>query len=475
VRINSDSNSNYALNKLSENSTLLLSSLSRISSGKKITTAVDDPAGLAQISKLKNQNIRIDSAINNNQNLLSFLYTQDSLLEKAVKASKRLSELSVLYNDITKNKSDKNNYKLEYDAILQSVQELSEKKYNGVSLFSGESMQTIIDESGNVRELTGINLKEAFKTNWGLNFNGVDDYGDIPNLTIDSSKYTIELKLGENTSGTAIGLMDSASMKNHFLLDTNWKNNISVWMTEGEVLTENAINDEYSISITADSSNGINTVLKAYQNGNYIATNTSASSIMNNLHTNHDWTIGQDWDVNTRTDYFSGTIHEIRIWDDIRTDEEISENFEKRLSGNEENLIGYWDFDSLSPEVDKSNNSNDIILNGTSWIDTTSNEGAGPSSFSRIENNLGQLRAIVGSRIASTRRNINMLLESKQNLSSAISTIENVDLATEATNHAKNKILQMSGIQALDISNIVSENILKLIYHLAVLIYLQSS
>ena len=336
-------------------------------------------------------------------------------------------------------------------------------------------MQTIIDESGNVRELTGINLKEAFKTNWGLNFNGVDDYGDIPNLTIDSSKYTIELKLGENTSGTAIGLMDSASMKNHFLLDTNWKNNISVWMTEGEVLTENAINDEYSFSITADSSNGINTVLKAYQNGNYIATNTSASSIMNNLHTNHDWTIGQDWDVNTRTDYFSGTIHEIRIWDDIRTDEEISENFEKRLSGNEENLIGYWDFDSLSPEVDKSNNSNDIILNGTSWIDTTSNEGAGPSSFSRIENNLGQLRAIVGSRIASTRRNINMLLESKQNLSSAISTIENVDLATEATNHAKNKILQMSGIQALDISNIVSENILKLIYHLAVLIYLQSA
>ena len=54
-------------------------------------------------------------------------------------------------------------------------------------------------------------------------------------------------------------------------------------------------------------------------------------------------------------------------------------------------------------------------------------------------------------------------LENKQNLSSAISTIEDVDLATEATNHAKNKILQMSGIQALDISNIISENILKLI------------
>ena len=159
----------------------------------------------------------------------------------------------------------------------------------------------------------------------------------------------------------------------------------------------------------------------------------------------------------------------------MRTDEELSENFDKRLSGNEENLIGYWDFDSLSPRVDKSKNSNDIILNGTSWIDSTSNEAAGPSSFSRIENNLGQLRAVVGSRIAATKRDINMLLESKRNLSSAISTIEDVDLATEATNHAKNKILQMSSIQALDISNIISENILKLIYHLAVLIYLQSS
>jgi len=66
----------------------------------------------------------------------------------------------VLYNDIKKNKEDKNNYKLEYDAILQSVEKLSEKKYNGVSLFSGES---IIDENGNIRELTGINLKEALK------------------------------------------------------------------------------------------------------------------------------------------------------------------------------------------------------------------------------------------------------------------------------------------------------------------------
>jgi len=123
-------------------------------------------------------------------------------------------------------------------------------------------------------------------------------------------------------------------------------------------------------------------------------------------------------------------------------------------------LIGYWDFDSLSPEVDKSNNSNDIILNGTSWIDTTSNEGAGPSSFSSIENNLGQLRAIVGSRIATTKRDTNMLLENKQNLQSAISTIDDVDLATEANNHAKNKILQMSGIQVLDISNRISESIL---------------
>ena len=102
-------------------------------------------------------------------------------------------------------------------------------------------------------------------------------------------------------------------------------------MAEGEVLDRNAINDEYSLSITADSSNGINTVLKAYQNGDYIATNTTASSIINNLHTNHDWTIGQDWDKNTRSDYFSGTIHEIRIWDDMRTDEEFSENLKTFL------------------------------------------------------------------------------------------------------------------------------------------------
>ena len=68
-----------------------------------------------------------------------------------------------------------------------------------------------------------------------------------------------------------------------------------------------------------------------------------------------------------------------------------------------------------------------------------------------------------------------MLLENKQNLQSAISTIDDVDLATEATNHAKNKILQMSGIQVLDISNRISESILKLLYNSVVLIYLLGS
>ena len=46
--INTNISARYTANKLSENSTMLQASLSRLSSGKKISSPEDDAAGLAQ-------------------------------------------------------------------------------------------------------------------------------------------------------------------------------------------------------------------------------------------------------------------------------------------------------------------------------------------------------------------------------------------------------------------------------------------
>ncbi|MFA5947629.1 MAG: LamG-like jellyroll fold domain-containing protein [Candidatus Gracilibacteria bacterium] len=55
-------------------------------------------------------------------------------------------------------------------------------------------------------------------------------------------------------------------------------------------------------------------------------------------------------------DFFSGKIDEFRIWDKIRTKEDIMNNKDKTLVGNESGLLHYWQFDEGQGQI-----SNDVI------------------------------------------------------------------------------------------------------------------
>jgi Concanavalin A-like lectin/glucanases superfamily len=56
----------------------------------------------------------------------------------------------------------------------------------------------------------------------------------------------------------------------------------------------------------------------------------------------------------TLTDFFQGLIQEVRIWDVVRTQEQIQATLNQRLSGIGGNLVGYWWFsaDMLNARAD---------------------------------------------------------------------------------------------------------------------------
>jgi len=49
--------------------------------------------------------------------------------------------------------------------------------------------------------------------------------------------------------------------------------------------------------------------------------------------------------------YFDGQMDEVRIWNDIRTSTEISDNYNVELIGNETNLVAYYPFEALAISV----------------------------------------------------------------------------------------------------------------------------
>src|SRR5882724_7651899 len=105
--INTNISAENAASNLQKSSAMLAKSLSRLSSGSKITNPSDDAAGVAVAARLDSQIKRTTAANTNVVNAISFTQTQDGYLKKIANALDRMSELSILAQDVTKGDPDR--------------------------------------------------------------------------------------------------------------------------------------------------------------------------------------------------------------------------------------------------------------------------------------------------------------------------------------------------------------------------------
>lgn len=156
--INNNTVAEETANNLRASSTNLSKSLSRLSSGLKIVDPSDDAAGLAVSSRLEAQTKRLDAALNNVVNAVSFTQTQDGFLKTIDSALRRMSELAMLAQDGTKSQSDQVLYDQEFSQLKEYIQTTAEKEFNNVKLFSDDSFEVTIDADGGTFEIPGIDL-----------------------------------------------------------------------------------------------------------------------------------------------------------------------------------------------------------------------------------------------------------------------------------------------------------------------------
>ncbi len=162
--INTNISAQSSARLLSESSSLLSKSLSRLSSGSKIISPEDDVAGQAVSFRFDAQISRISAARSNISNAISFSQTQDGFLKKTAKALDRMSELAVLAQDITKTDADRALYNQEFTTLGAYVDDLATKDFNGVSLFSGGTLDVTTDSDANKFSMTGVDLQAASYT-----------------------------------------------------------------------------------------------------------------------------------------------------------------------------------------------------------------------------------------------------------------------------------------------------------------------
>ena len=125
---------------LAQNNAKLQRSFDRLSSGKKLSSPIEDPGGLAVSMKLSAAINRLAGAQNNVQNATSFLEVQDGMLDTVGRIVDRMSELKGLASqDPMKSAQDRASYNNEFKDLQVQLYNISQQGFNGVSLFANHT------------------------------------------------------------------------------------------------------------------------------------------------------------------------------------------------------------------------------------------------------------------------------------------------------------------------------------------------
>ena len=189
---------------------LIDKTLERISSGSRLTSAADDPGGLAVSMKLQNELSLTKSVKSSVDNAKSFLEIQDGALKTA---GDLVSQMISLHDSYTteSNVSTKEVYASQFRDLQVQLAQIKGEKLNGSSLFNtDEAEATTIYTSSQGANGAKVSL-------------GTMDFGAAFAVTTKSDGQETETGLGKNlANATQAGSVDhSASPTPHSLNPTN--------------------------------------------------------------------------------------------------------------------------------------------------------------------------------------------------------------------------------------------------------------
>ncbi len=127
-----------AQNSISRTQSSLSTSMTRLSTGYRINSAMDDAAGLQIASRLKAQTSGMAVAMRNTQNSTSMLQTAEGALDEVGNMLVRMKDLATQSADASSTAADKTAMQSEYDALgLELKNILQNTTFGGTKLLVG--------------------------------------------------------------------------------------------------------------------------------------------------------------------------------------------------------------------------------------------------------------------------------------------------------------------------------------------------
>ncbi len=159
IRINSNASSLKAIRYLSNSSRAISRVLTRLATGHRITSAEDDPAGLALSLGLESQMRGTRTAIQNLNNAKGIINTAESGLAEQTSLLQRMRELALQSANGTISQQDRQYLNSEFQEIYKEYNRLTaQTNLNGINLFDGSFSETSIQAGTQKGQTIALNV-----------------------------------------------------------------------------------------------------------------------------------------------------------------------------------------------------------------------------------------------------------------------------------------------------------------------------
>ena len=129
-----------AQNSISRTQSALSTSQTRLSTGFRVNSAMDDAAGLQIATRLKAQTSGMAMAMRNTQNSISMLQTAEGALDETTNILVRMKDLATQAADGSSTKDDQTAIQAEFDSLASELSNIvSNTKFGGTALLNSDA------------------------------------------------------------------------------------------------------------------------------------------------------------------------------------------------------------------------------------------------------------------------------------------------------------------------------------------------
>jgi flagellin len=480
-RINTNISSIIAVNALNKNQTALQTSLERLSTGYRINSGADDPAGLIADQSLKSEQAATQSALTNAQNASNIVGTADGALGEV---SNLLVSLQGLVGNAANtaglSQDEKNADQLQVDSILSTVNRIANStSFNGVQLLNGTYDYTTSGLANATSAFSNVQLNSAQVGSTALSvtvaivtsaqtgklqfLGSSTGLNGAATINVTGNSGSVQLSFASSTKSSAIVASINQFSDSTGVKATLSSNNKSVTLTSSgfgssqfvSVTSSNptAVTTKTTAGVAANTSSGKNATLNV--NGTSVTSNgLSVHVVAANLDATFTLATTANTNGASKTFGVTGGGATFNIGANVNSANKASLSFGTLNTASIGKVLGS---DGKIHSLADLGSGNAAAVNTG---DTSLAQQIVTQAVQDVSNLRARLGAFQSNVLDSTTNSLNVALE---NLSSADSTIADTDFAAETANLTRSQILVQAATSIVSQANNAPQNVLKLL------------